>query len=364
MDLLFSRTLGQAAAKAHLSRLFAGSGLPGGFLVHGEKGLGQNALLLDLLEIALCTDASRRPCGLCPPCREREKGLLGHVILVFPFEKKVQDSPEARAEETLRKRALLEANPYAEVRTDKEHLTVGQVRELQERLSRAEGGNRSRLVLLFEADALNESAANALLKVLEEPPRNTHFLLSTARKSALLPTILSRLQKLPLSPLSGAEFEAGAGRLEAWSGKPFSALLVPLSEGSAGAYLAWNRQGLEDLLEEAEGFLADFCAAEEGRWMPLSKRLEKSEIFAQLEGAAGLLRFLLQLRRLHLRHATEGLSYPSHLSSFLTALGRVRDADRFTRYLEDSLAAVEHYGKPAVVLLGNFFAYESAKNDA
>jgi DNA polymerase-3 subunit delta' len=67
---------------------------------------------------------------------------------------------------------------------------------------------KARVFLIDEADKLNDASANALLKVLEEPPKTSYLILITARPAMLLPTILSRCQMIRFSPLTPAEIES------------------------------------------------------------------------------------------------------------------------------------------------------------
>jgi DNA polymerase-3 subunit delta' len=67
---------------------------------------------------------------------------------------------------------------------------------------------KARVFLIDEADKLNDASANALLKVLEEPPRTSHLILITARPAMLLPTILSRCQMIRFSPLTPDEIQS------------------------------------------------------------------------------------------------------------------------------------------------------------
>ncbi len=90
----------------------------------------------------------------------------------------------------------------------KKEISVAQARELRARLSGSSWGGTWRVVVIDEAELLNTEAANALLKLLEEPPKNTIFFLLTTNDGLLLPTIQSRVQLLNLAPLSDAELAA------------------------------------------------------------------------------------------------------------------------------------------------------------
>src|SRR6185312_5408667 len=71
---------------------------------------------------------------------------------------------------------------------------------------------KARVFLIDDADKLNDSSANALLKTLEEPPATSHLILITARPGMLLPTIRSRCQAIRFSPLTVDEIEASLPR--------------------------------------------------------------------------------------------------------------------------------------------------------
>ncbi len=81
-------------------------------------------------------------------------------------------------------------------------LTVGEVRRIQSFFGTTAGEKGWRICIVDTADELNISAANALLKMLEEPPENGLFLLISNRPGQLLPTIRSRCHRLDLKPLS------------------------------------------------------------------------------------------------------------------------------------------------------------------
>ncbi len=90
----------------------------------------------------------------------------------------------------------------------KRNISVDQIREMQHRLTtRPTLGNR-RAIIIYPADDLEKSAANALLKSLEEPPRGTFFLLVAHRPGRLLPTIRSRCRVLRFADAPDSEIEA------------------------------------------------------------------------------------------------------------------------------------------------------------
>ena len=106
-----------------------------------------------------------------------------------------------------------------------------------------------RVVIIDAVDEMNSNAANALLKILEEPPAKTVFFLITHSLGQVLPTIRSRCCKLQLFPLSDEEIATSLGN-------SIAPELIPLSQGSIGRAIALQRTGgtkLLDLIIQAIG---------------------------------------------------------------------------------------------------------------
>lgn len=79
-------------------------------------------------------------------------------------------------------------------------ILIEQIRDLQLHLFQTPVSANVKMAIVHDADRLNEAAANAFLKTLEEPPENTHILLTSTLPNAILPTILSRCVSVPLRP--------------------------------------------------------------------------------------------------------------------------------------------------------------------
>src|SRR5690606_37327823 len=113
-----------------------------------------------------------------------------------------------------------------------------------------------RVAVVYPAEALNVISANALLKVLEEPPANTVFLLTADAPDRLLPTLVSRCRRLPL-PVPGAEQclsglrEPGPAQPAPWLAVAGGAPLLALerAQGDAPACPAWLEQMLAPLAQ-------------------------------------------------------------------------------------------------------------------
>lgn len=121
------------------------------------------------------------------------------------------------------------------------------------RLTAAEGGWR--IVIIDAADEMNVNAANAVLKVLEEPPKNAMLLLVCHNPGRLLPTIRSRCRKLPLNTLSTDQVMMLLAHLAPDIPRHDAALLAKLADGSIGRALALAEEGGIDLYREVTTLL-------------------------------------------------------------------------------------------------------------
>lgn len=130
--------------------------------------------------------------------------------------------------------------------TLKMNITVDEVRKVNAFVSQTTVMQEWRVVIVDEAELLNRAAANALLKVLEEPPAKTLLILITSAIGVLLPTIRSRCQVLNFRPLSRPEFRSVLGALGD------SETLYSLSNGSPGRAQGFQESGALDLFLELQ----------------------------------------------------------------------------------------------------------------
>lgn len=136
----------------------------------------------------------------------------------------------------------------------KRDITLDALKGLSNFLRLSPPADARRFIIVNPADGMNKNTQNALLKLLEEPPAATHFLLLTERLGALLPTIRSRCLTLHLDALSEAEFTHAMQRLVPSMDDTRINMLYALSEGIIGKALEIE----ESILLEA---YASICAA-------------------------------------------------------------------------------------------------------
>ncbi len=182
-------------------------------LLEGPRGVGKRLVADRLAMAANCTADGPRPCGACPTCRQIASGVHPDVIVLEP--------DTTRAARTI---------------------PVEAIREVVRQTQYHRYGARHRFVIVDPAEAMQEPAANALLKTLEEPPDGTGFLVVTHNASALLPTILSRCQRIRMGAVPTPEI---ASWLEG-QGTERAEAAARLSLGCPGRALELAREGLSE----------------------------------------------------------------------------------------------------------------------
>lgn len=138
---------------------------PHAVIVEGGKGVGKQKLAERLSTTMLCSISNTEPCGNCSNCHLSLSGKHPDIFEVWP---------------------------------DKGMIKVDDIRQLIQFFVSTPHCSQHKIAHIMYADKMNKSAANALLKVLEEPPKRATLFLVTDSPQSLLPTILSRCLKMHL----------------------------------------------------------------------------------------------------------------------------------------------------------------------
>lgn len=190
---MFDELIGNARVKAILKRMLNADRLPGAMLFTGEEGIGKKLFALEIARALNCrTPKDTEACGVCSSCVRIRR-------LNYPTRDDADEWTQI---------IWTDHPDVGLVVAPKRVLRVEQMRQIEKEANFRPFEGKARVFLIDEADKLNDASANALLKVLEEPPKTSHLILITARPAMLLPTILSRCQMIRFSPLTPAEIES------------------------------------------------------------------------------------------------------------------------------------------------------------
>lgn len=245
-------------------------------LLHGLRGIGKKSLALDFAESLLCRSpqADGHACGHCDECRLST--AFSHPDLRFVLPQALAETllPQAVDEDETGEVAPEAGEGDAKVGRASREIRVDQVRALAGFLGIAAYRGGQRVVVLAPAEAMNTIAANTLLKVLEEPPAATMFVLVSDALDEVLPTIRSRcvLVQVPvpeakacLAWLAEQGIADPAAALALASGGPLAALAESAEETMAPELSA----ALYRMLERGPALTAAQIAAGIGRDPPV-----------------------------------------------------------------------------------------------
>ena len=211
------------------------------YLVTGPRAVGRRTLGIELAKTLNClAEADRRPCGECRQCRLVDRGVHPDVRLV-------KRAPE--------RKFILLRSPSGSTPPRDFHDNVEFIQS-DAQLRPADG--RKKVYLILNAEELQAEAANRLLKTIEEPTSYVHFILTATDRGAVLPTIVSRCQEIPLRPVPRQELANAL--VERGLADPRQAIrLAALSNGRPGWALAAASDPAVFELHQAD--VRDLCAA-------------------------------------------------------------------------------------------------------
>lgn len=278
-----SDILGHRRPIERLWNALARDALHHAYLFEGPEGVGKHLVATRLAQAANCEDPGEDPpCGVCPSCRAIAAGTFTDVVEVGP-------DPE-------RKTPII---------------TVDQVREVVRQVGYHRYNGKRRFVIVDPAEAMQASGANALLKTLEEPPEGTGFVLVANHASALLPTIVSRCQRVRFSAVPEDDVEAwlrGRGVEEAGA-------LARASMGRPGAALTLAEGALVERGVLRDQVLALLGDGDLGRLFDLSKSIcsgDRQEYRPRVEALIEVIEDMLRDAAVVASGSEVGLLDPAH----------------------------------------------------
>lgn len=212
--------IGQSAVWQRLLADLKANRVPHALMLTGPAGAGKLALAIDFARALLCQhpndDAS--PCGECPSCKMAAKLEHPDLHFTFPIVKgtRIKTAEGAVSDVYIREwRERVLRSPYfdlndwlEEMGTANQQATyyVAESDQIQRKLVLKSNQGGRKVMVVWLPEKMNSETANKLLKLFEEPPSGTHFLMVSEEPDLVLGTILSRTQRILVPPLSREEY--------------------------------------------------------------------------------------------------------------------------------------------------------------
>jgi DNA polymerase-3 subunit delta' len=269
---------GHAALKARFASVLARQALPASLLLHGPRGIGKQRLALWLAQALICASPTPdgTPCGRCQQCRFALS--LSHPDVHWFF-------PRPRLESGATPKDV--TNDFIDAITERlnasglyapssglDGIYVATVRAIVQSASVSPAMAKRKVFVIGDADQMvsqegSDEAANALLKLLEEPPANTTIILTSSEPGGLLPTIRSRMVNVRVAPLAPHDVEAFiadpavAQAVKRSHPRASASELVRLASGAPGALIGNDER--DSVVANADRLLASALSGDRSK---------------------------------------------------------------------------------------------------
>lgn len=217
--------VGHERQKEQILRAIRSGNIPHAYLFSGIEGIGKKLFAEEVAKVLLCTaqNENMSACNGCPSC-----------IMM-----KEKEHPD-----------LIEIVP----KKDKVVIDIDSIRELKEALRFSPYQSKRRVIIIDNADIMTTASANAALKILEEPPPNNHFFIITWAPTKLLPTIISRCQKVEFSPLTNEQIRNFLISAKGYTSDQ-AQLSAEISEGSIGRAISLTPELIDQVIADLASIL-------------------------------------------------------------------------------------------------------------
>ncbi len=363
--MFFSEVLGNSNTKEKLIQSVKDGRISHAQLYTGEAGSPNLALALAYSQFVVCENKQENDsCGTCSSCVKSEKLIHPDIHFVFPVNTNTRIKKDASSDKFIAEwRSAVEKNPYMdlfwwmsflEVDNKQGIINVEESAEILKKLNLKSFESEYKVMIIWLPEKMNISAANKLLKILEEPPEKTLFLLVTQQYDQLLATITSRTQLVKV--LKPSDEELAQKLVDKYS--------VDFEQAMSFAHLSdGNYTEAVSILEANDGEVANVEKFQ--FWMRICYSNKVDDILQWVDGVSKIGR----------EHQKNFLSYAMHMirESLLSNLGikslvRLRGTEldfcskfskfihkqnsfEITEQLEKAAADIEHNANPKIVFL-------------
>ncbi len=271
----FCEIIGQEDTKRQLCQAVQDGRIAHAQLFTGLSGVGKLPLALAYAQYVACPNRTETDsCGTCPSCLQYQK--LQHPDLHFAFPIVKGDAGDVCDDFVDKFREIILESKYLDlddwyrklgVETKQGMIYEKESSEILRKLSLKSFGDGFKVMIIWQPEKMNNTCANKLLKLLEEPPTKTLFLLVSEHPEQLLTTIISRTQEIRIPRLSESTIAAGLQREYTWLTYEEAQSIAHMANGS---YLA----ALKTMNESADNqtYFDDFVALMRNAWLVGQKK--------------------------------------------------------------------------------------------
>jgi len=210
---MWKNIIGQKDVKDKLISQFKTGRTAHAYLFEGSEGVGKDAAAIEFTRLLNCTNVQNGSdsCEKCDSCKKITafRSEYFKIICALPSAKTddsdsdpVEKLPGAEFDEYMEQIALKSENPYHHISlSGANNIRINSIRDLVSKIYLAAPHGMKKVFLISEAEKMKQEASNALLKILEEPPKNSIIILTTSKVYSLPQTIIGRCQRIHFEAL-------------------------------------------------------------------------------------------------------------------------------------------------------------------
>ena len=257
--------IGHDTIVAYLSKLIEQDNPVHAYLFYGPSRIGKLTVALWFAKALVCqTNGATKPCDMCESCKAFKKKMHPDFVILN--------------------------------KSREEDITIAEIRSLRNTLSLSAFYNSYKIVIINPAENLSRDASHAFLKILEEPPQKSIFILINETSDSLLPTILSRVEAIPFQRLSK---QIVIHALENNYSEEQKQFIAKRASGKIGIALNWSAEKIKAHIEEEKQVLAILKAPSYQKIILVENSVKKNKM--KIHTATRILRDIL-LTKLGLTH--------------------------------------------------------------
>ncbi len=219
----FSEVIGQEELKSKLIQSVKDNRVSHAQLFYGPSGTGKLAIALAYAQYIACTDKQENDsCGVCNSCKKYSKLIHPDLHFVFPVitqqgKQSISDSFINQWREKLIDNAYFTYESWLEtIKAENKQGSIykDEAKEILRKLNLKTFESEFKVMIIWLPEKMNTTAANKLLKIIEEPPQKTLFILISEHREEVLPTISSRTQPIKIRRLTNDEIATALNKRE------------------------------------------------------------------------------------------------------------------------------------------------------
>ena len=233
-----------------MSSLIENKRLPNSLILHGSDGIGKEAHAIELCAMILCKSKMIDSCGKCYNCIKVKNLQNENINLIYPLprgkikgkndstSKAISDKTQPILIESLKNKTL---NPYSKINLPGANkILINSIRELKKTIFLGSLNDNYKIVLILDAGKMcypTQESGNSLLKILEEPPKKTIFILVTSEYDRLLDTIKSRSQSIKLNE---PKIELISQQINSFRQSKYNQMIARMCNGNLRLAIEWS----------------------------------------------------------------------------------------------------------------------------